>query len=123
MMEIPAQNMREEKMTDIKPSYVCNPGDPRVSEYGWTTKKFAGYLSVVENTVWLSAIWSLHPNRHNLTHLIKNLHKAGYEIKVPTPLGRMEEICKHLDFLKTTEFFPEAGENITVYVLKGRGEP
>jgi hypothetical protein len=105
-------------MTDIKPYYICMPGDIRLKKYGWTEKKFTGYLSLVDNTVWLSAIWSLHPNRHNLSHLIKNLHKAGFEIKVPTPLGRMEEICKHLGFVTTKELFPEAGEMITVMVLK-----
>jgi len=104
----------------VKPSFVCEPGDPRVSIYGWTKEHWTGYISIIDRTIYLSAIWSLKPGIGNLSRLIKNIHEAGYEIRVPNPFGHMEQICKHHGFTKIQELFPEAGENITVYVLTGR---
>jgi len=33
-----------------KPDFVCEPGDPRVAQYGWTQELFRGYLSIQERT-------------------------------------------------------------------------
>lgn len=105
-----------------KPDFVCEPGDPRVRAFGWTKSKFKGYLSIVENTIWVSSVWSNQRGKGNFSRLIKNIHKAGYEIKIPSPFPHMEEICKHLGFIETTELFPEADEIITVYVLERESE-
>ena len=100
-----------------KPDYVCYPGDARVRKYGWRKNKCSGYISLIEDTVWLSAVLSKHDGHGNLSRLIRNLHKK-HRIKVPGPFPRMEAICEHLGFRKTTEEFPEVGEPITVYVLE-----
>ena len=100
-----------------KPDFVCQPGDPRVRKFGWTKIKFRGYLSIMDQTIWISSVWSICPNRGNFTKLIRALHKAGYQIKVPGPFPRMIEICKHFGFTNRPEEFPEMGEMIDVYVL------
>lgn len=105
---------------NFKPGYVCEPGDERVKKYGWTAFNFSGYLSLVEDTIWISAVNSLHPGRGNLSKMIRKFHQDGYIVKVPAPFPRMEKICEHLGFNKTTEMFPEAGEEITVYVLPSK---
>jgi hypothetical protein len=102
-----------------KPDFVCEPGDPRVKKFGWTKSKFRGYLSIIDHTIWISSVWSNRIGCGNYSRLVKNIHKAGYEIKVPSPFPRMEAICEHLGFKKTEELFEEIGETITVYVLPG----
>lgn len=99
-----------------KPDYVCEPGDPRVKKFGWTKSKFRGYIAIEGNTIWISAIWSKQIGKGNYSRLVKNILKAGYTIKVPTPFEKMEAICKHLGFTRTTELFPEMGETIDVWV-------
>ena len=101
-----------------KPSFVCEPGDPRVKKYGWTKSKWWGYLSIEDKTVWVSSIWSKQQGKGNLSRLIRNLHKAGFEVKVPNPFEKMESICEHLGFTRTQEPFLEAGEPIDVWVLR-----
>jgi hypothetical protein len=100
-----------------KPDYVCEPGDPRVRKYGWRKGKFKGYVSIVEKTIWISSVWSLQPGRGNFKRMVKRMHNAGYEVKVPSPFPNMESICNHLGFERTEELFPEADEMVTVYVL------
>ena len=106
-----------------KPDFVCEPGDPRVKKFGWTKLKFKGYISIFENTIWISSVWSNQRGKGHFSKLIKNIHKAGYEIKVPSPFPHMEEICKHLGFKRTQEFFPEAGEHIDVFVKEVTDDP
>ena len=101
-----------------KPDFVCEPGDPRVKKYGWTKLKFKGYLSIEGKTIWISSIWSNQMGRGHFSRLVKNLHKAGFEIKVPSPFPRMEVICQHLGFTRTEEMFEQMEEMIAVWVLK-----
>lgn len=99
-----------------KPDFVCEPGDPRVKRFGWTKSKFRGYLSIEDNTIWISAVWSKQMGKGNYSRLVKNILKAGYTIKVPSPFPRMVEICKHLGFVRTVEHFPQMDEDIEVWV-------
>jgi len=119
MIPCAAQNVDVTKplREQSKPDFVCEPGDPRVSEYGWTADKFRGYLSIEDKTIWVSTAYSLQKGKGNYSKLIRNLHQAGYQIKVPSQFPRMIQICKHLGFTETTELFPEAGESIIVYVM------
>ena len=103
-----------------KPDFVCEPGDPRVRKYGWVPQRFKGYLSIVDQTVWISSVLSLNPGKGNLSKLVRALHRSGYQIKVPGPFPRMIEICKHLGFTNRPEEFPEMGEMIDVYVLDAK---
>ena len=101
-----------------KPDFVCEPGDPRVKKYGWTKSKFKGYLSIDGKIIYVSSIWSNQMGKGNYSKLVKNLLKAGFEIRVPSPFPLMESICLHLGFEKTQEWFPEMGEMIEVWILK-----
>ena len=103
-----------------KPEWVCEPGDPRVEQYGWTIDQFSGYISIIENTIWISSIWSLQPGNGHFSKMIRAMHAAGYEIKVPGPFPHMRCICKHLGFTKTIEDFPEAHSDIIVYILSAK---
>jgi hypothetical protein len=106
-----------------KPDFVCEPGDPRVKEYGWQKSKFRGYLSIADKTIYVSSVWSLQMGKGNYSRLIRNLHKAGFEIKVPSPFPRMESICQHLGFVRTMEYFEQSLEYIDVWVLPRKVQP
>ena len=110
----PFTSLKDQK----QPDFVCNPGDLRVKKYGWQKSKFQGYISLEGDVIFISAIWSKQCGKGHFSRLVKNLHKAGFTIKVPNPFEHMEAICEHLGFKRTTELFPEAGEDITVYVLE-----
>lgn len=110
----PSKPLKQQK----KPDFVCEPGDPRVKKYGWTKSKFRGYLSIDGKTIWVSSIWSIQKDKGNYSRLVKNLLKAGFTIKVPSPFPRMEAICQHLGFLRTEEYFEQMGEMIDVWVLQ-----
>ena len=99
------------------PEFVCKPGDPRVASYGWKMSKFEGFLSLDENTVWISVVISRRPGRHRFSRLIKNLHDAGFTIKVPRPTTHMSAICRHLGFEYTEERGDITGAMITAWVL------
>ena len=100
-----------------KPDFVCEPGDPRVRKFGWTSQNFGGYLSIEGKTIWISSVWSKNPGKGNLSRLIKAIHRNKYTIKVPSPLTKMEAICKHFGMKNEPEYFEQAGETIDVYVL------
>ncbi len=100
-----------------KPDFVCEPGDSRVAQYGWTSDLFRGYISIVDKTIWISSVWSLQKGKGNFSRFVKNLHEAGFLVKVPGPFPKMTEICKHMGFINKPEFFPEMDEMIDVYVL------
>jgi hypothetical protein len=103
-----------------KPDWVCEPGDKRVKQFGWTKSKFQGYISIDDcgNTIWISAVMSKQPGKGNYSRLIKNLHKAGFLIKVPAPFPNMVEICKHLGFTETKDYWDRVGEEISVWVME-----
>ena len=103
-------------MDDIKPEWVIEPGDPKGEKFGFTQEDFLGYISEIENTIWISAIISKKPGRGNLSKLIKSALDQGYIVKIPAPFPHMQLIAKHLKFRKTIEEFPEVGESIEVWV-------
>jgi len=109
-----------------KPDFVIEPSSVRGKRFGFTKTKFRGYLSEDGDTIWISAIESIFKERGDFSKLVKRIRSLGYTIKVPNPFPRMETVCEHLKFRKTTEPFPELGEDITVMVLdkqKKAGEP
>ena len=110
-----------------KPDFVIEPSSPRGKKFGFVKTKFRGYLSDGGDTIWVSAIESIFKGRGDFSKLVKRIHSLGYTIKVPNPFPRMETVCEHLGFRKTTELFPEMGEMITVMILdkelRQAGEP
>jgi len=103
-------------MSDTKPSYVVEPGDPFGKEVGFTKARFMGYISKVDGVVWISAIISKKPGRGNFSQLVKAIEAKGYTVKVPTPFPHMVAILKHWGFRQTFEWAEEMGEDVEVWV-------
>ena len=94
---------------------VIHPGSVFGTKLKFTENKFGGYLCLQDKTIWISAIISKNPGQHNLTHLFNRILKLGYEIKVPSPFPKMEEIVKAKGFVRTIEHWEETGEDIDVW--------
>ena len=95
---------------------VIRPDSVLGTKLKFTENKFSGYLCLQDKTIWISAIISKKPGQHNLTHLFNRILKLGYEIKVPQPFPKMEEIVKAKGFVKTREHWEQVGEDIDVWV-------
>jgi len=93
-----------------------DPGDELGKKLQFTKDKFRGYLTLVDNTVYISAIESRKPGRHNLTYLFNRITSLGYTIKVPSPFPKMESIVRTKGFVRTTEYSPELQVDIDVWV-------
>lgn len=65
---------------------------------GFTDDKFNGYLYKKGNEIWLSAVMSLDEGKGNFSTLLNNIEKNGFEIVVPLPLKKMQEIIKRKGF-------------------------
>jgi len=102
--------MTEESFT------VIEPGSDLGKRLKFTKDKFTGYLCLKDNEVWISAIVSHKPGKHNLTHLFNRILKLGYVIKVPQPFPHMEAIVKAKGFVRTSEYWDKADSDIDVWV-------
>lgn len=69
--------------------------------------KFSGYISEVEDGIWISAIKSKNIGKGDFSELIKELKMKYNWIKIPTPSVMMIEISRHLGFSEKEEFFGE----------------
>jgi len=87
---------------------------------GFTSDKFDGYLWKIGNYIYISFIESKNKGKGNFSRFLQEIIKAGFGIKVPTPMGRMPLILAHKGFKPTTEFFPEVGEDVDVWVLEAK---
>jgi hypothetical protein len=68
---------------------------------------FEGYLSEVEDGVFISNIKSKDIGKGNFSKLIKQLKKKYNWIKIPTPSIMMKERSLHLEFIEKEEWFGE----------------
>ena len=68
---------------------------------------FEGYLSEVEDGIWISAIKSKKIGNGDFSRLIEELKRKYNWIKIPTPSIMMIERAEHLGFVKKEEFFGE----------------
>ena len=94
---------------------LIHPGSVFGTKLKFTEDKFSGYICLQDKTIWISAIMSVKPGKGNLTRLFNRILKLGYEIKVPQPFPKMEEIVKSKGFIKTREHWEELGEDIDVW--------
>ena len=102
-----------------KPSYVVEPDDPFALEVGFTSDRFSGYISKVDNTVYISAIMSLQPGNGNFSKLIHTLLSKGYTVKIPNPFPNMQAIAAHLEFEQSYEYGEPFGM-CEVWVKRGK---
>jgi hypothetical protein len=68
---------------------------------------FDGYISEIDDGVWISAITSKKIGDGNFSRLIKQLKEKYNWIKIPTPSNTMVEISEHLGFTMREEWFGE----------------
>lgn len=84
---------------------------------GFTSDKYDGYLWKRGGAVMVSFIVS--KQRGNFRELVRRIHALGLTVKVPTPLGRMQEILLKNGYQHTQEpFDAEPGEMVDVWVLR-----
>ena len=105
--------VKEKKKISYKGKFI-EPTDN--NSYGFTRKKFSGWMWQFGKTAYLSMIISNNPNRGNFRKLIQNLLNAGYTVKIPSPLGRMLDIVKKNGYTPIKEFSKEYGCDINLWV-------
>jgi len=95
---------------------IINLDTDRAKVLGFTSDKYEGYLWKQGDAVMVSFIVS--KQRGNFRELVRRIHALGLTVKVPTPLGRMQEILLKNGYQHTQESFDEApGEMVDVWVL------
>jgi len=94
-------------------------GSPEAAKYGMNLDLFSGdsYLWENPDSIWISNIFSNKPGEGNFSKLVNNILGAGKICIVPTPLGKMPAILKHLGFKPYQD--PEDGCLLLVKEPKG----
>jgi hypothetical protein len=83
---------------------IINPDSEFGKEIGFTSDLFGGYLWKSGERIVISLAESLKQNKGNLSKLFSNIEKAGFEVVVPTPLGKMQSILIHKGFGQFYEY-------------------
>lgn len=78
---------------------------------------FEGYLSEIDNGVWISHIKAKNIGRGDFSRLIKTLKEKYIYIRIPTPSSMMKEIAKHLGFIEIKEYFGEPFDEFATVML------
>ena len=86
----------------------------RAKALGFTSDKFDGYLWKDRDAVFVSFIVS--KRRGNFRELVQRILALGLSVKIPTPLGRMQEIVRKNGYRKTVET-TEQGDLVEVWTL------
>ncbi len=102
-----AKAMRR-KMT-IKPLGPIDAGSDEANKIGFTSDLFEGYIYMNCNEVIISLVESIQPRRGNLSRFVSDLIKAGFTVKIPTPLPKMLQFVKKHGFKKTDVIDPTMG--------------
>ena len=89
--------------------------DDNAKRIGFTSDKYDGYLWKLGDSVMVSLIVS--KQRGNFRELVRRIHALGLTVKVPTPLGRMQEILLKNGYQHTVEMDENIGESVDVWVL------
>lgn len=96
---------------------IINLDTDRAKVLGFTSDKYDGYLWKQDGAIMVSFIVS--KQRGNFRELVRRIHALGLTVKVPTPLGRMQEILLKNGYEHTTEpFDEEPDETVDVWVLR-----
>ncbi len=82
---------------------IINTDTDRGRQLGFTSEAYEGYLWKTGNAIIISFIMS--KKKGNFRKLVGRIHALGYSVKVPTPLGRMEDILKRNGYRHTVERF------------------
>ncbi len=83
------------------------PDSPEAIMLGYSSSMFEGHLWRVGGAIYIWKIRSKEPGKGHLSALVQKILDSGYTVKVPTPVGRMAEIVRHMGFTRTVEYDPE----------------
>lgn len=83
---------------------------------------FEGYISEVDDGIWVSAIKSKQIGNGDFSRLIKQLKEKYNWIKIPTPSNQMIEIAEHLGFIKKEEYFGEPFNEIGIIMFWSKND-
>jgi len=98
------------------------PVDSEVGKaWGFTSDIYrtASFLWKLHDDIYVSMILIHHLQQHkgHFSRLIKCIHKARMNVKVPTPVGKMNAVVRKKGFVQTQEYDPITECNIEVWVL------
>lgn len=100
------------------PDGIITPDDPEGFLFDYISTHYFGYLLKQGEYIYISFI-DTYPNGVGLLSLLfKKIEAAGYKVKVPCPLGHMEEILIAKGFICTTEINEIYGEPVDVWMRK-----
>jgi len=68
---------------------IIKPSD---NLFEFTAELFEGYLWKMGNDIYVSLVESLFPKKGNFRKVIELILKSGYNVKICTPIGRMQSI-------------------------------
>ena len=75
---------------------IINIGTKDADSLGFTEDKFTmdSYLWKDKDCIYISFIASVSPGKGDFRRLVAKIHSLGLTVKIPTPLSRMDEICR-----------------------------
>jgi hypothetical protein len=85
---------------------------------GFTSDRFGGYLWKLGEYVMISM--AISSERGNFRQLVEEIQSLGMGVKIPTPIGRMQNIVREAGYQQSVEFDETYGEGVEVWVLKPR---
>lgn len=78
-------------------------GSEFANQVGFTSERFDGYLWEDKDTCYLSLVISKQPGQGHLSEVLSALTKLGYTVKVPNPIGTMQNILIKKGFAPSQE--------------------
>lgn len=99
---------------------IIKLGTDDAKELGLTDDKFGfgTYLWRTGNRITISFIACKVEGRGYLRELFKTIIAKGHEIAVPTPSGRMRQICMKNGFIETTAPFADDPDELVEILLR-----
>jgi hypothetical protein len=79
-------------------------GDPLAEELGFTAEHvYDGYLWLIGTDLYVSLVTMRHQGQGHFRAFVEKALAKGLTVKIPTPLGRMENIVRRWGFEYTVE--------------------
>jgi len=96
---------------------IINVNTDRGKVFGFTSDKYVwtSYLWAKDNRITISFIETKEQGKGYLSELFNNIKKAGYQIAVPTPFPRMQNIIEKKGFKKILEK-TELGDMVEIWI-------
>ena len=88
---------------------IIEVGSDRAAAFGFTPELYDGWLWKTGDRIMVSAIFSKQEGKGNLSRLFDAIEAAGFQVAVPTPLGKMESILRQKGFVSHVENDHEMG--------------